>query len=78
MSGWHLGNIGTGWPNRRCQDGIRERLGQDGQTEDVRMASGKGWPNRRCQDGIRERLGQDGQIEDVRIASGKDWDRMAK
>ena len=43
MSGWHQGKIGTGWPNRRCQDGIGERLGQDGQIEDVRMASGKYW-----------------------------------
>ena len=43
MSGWHQGKIGTGWPNRRCQDDIRERLGQDGQIEDVRMASGKDW-----------------------------------
>ena len=41
MAGWHQEKIGTGWPNRRWQDGIRERLGQDGQIEDGRMASGK-------------------------------------
>ena len=43
MPGWHQGRIGTGWPNRGCQDGIREGLGQDGQIEDGRMASGKDW-----------------------------------
>ena len=43
MAGWHQGRIGTGWPNRRWQDGIREGLGQDGQIEDGRMASGKDW-----------------------------------
>ena len=43
ITGWHQGKIGTGWPNRGCQDGIRERLGQDGQIEDGRMASGKDW-----------------------------------
>ena len=43
MAGWHQGKIVTGWPNRRWQDGIRERLGHDGQIEDGRMASGKDW-----------------------------------